>query len=329
MKIIAYSVIDDEIKYFDIISKKYNIEFKLNKYKLDISNVEETKGFDSVVFKARDDISKDVLNKLKTFNIKYISTRAAGFDKIDIEYAKEIGMKVANVPDYSPNSVSEFTILSLLALIRNYNSILINGYNRNYIWTGHIGKEIRNLNIGIIGSGRIGSLIIKHLSGFMPKNIFVYSRSIKNELLDIAKYVSLDEIYSNSDVLIYAIPCNDETKNIICKENIEKMKKGVLIINTSRGELVNNNDLLEYLENNHIVGIALDVYTNEHLYTQKDISNIVLEDNIIEKLMKMPNVILTPHIAFYTDEAVKNMVYISIENILELMKNDTCKNILT
>lgn len=326
MKIAVYSLLDDELEFFQLMEKKYNTKFIFYKHYLNIDNVEETQGFDSIVFNARDEINDKVLDKLKEFGIKYMSTRSAGYDNIDVDYANKIGIKIANVPSYSPNSVSEFTVLSLLSLIKNYNNLIINGYNRNFIRNGLVAKEVRNLNIGVIGTGRIGTLTIKHLKGFCPKNIFGYSRTEKDEIKNYAEYVSLDELYKESDVIIYHIPLNKETKDMVCKDSINKMKKGVYIINVSRGGIVNNEDLLNGLKSGHIGGAALDVYTNEIEYANKDIKNIVLKDSIIEELFKMNNVIITPHYAFYTDEALLNMVTISIDNIFEFMNTGKCIN---
>lgn len=326
MSIVVYSFLDDEAEFFKLMEKKYNTKFTLHKHHLNIDNVKDAEGFDSVVFNARDAITDKVLDKLKEYGVKYMSTRSVGYDNIDIDYANKIGIKIANVPSYSPNSVSEFTILSLLSLIKNYNNLLINGYNRNYTRTGLVAKEIRNLNIGVIGTGRIGSLTIKHLKGFSPKNIFVYSRTEKEEIKQYAEYVSLDELYKNSDAIIYHIPYSKETENMICKDSINKMKKGVYIINVSRGGIVNNRDLLEGLKSGHIGRAALDVYSNEIEYVNKDIKDIVLKDEIIEELFKMDNVIITPHFAFYTNEALLNMVSISIDNIFEFKNTGKCIN---
>ncbi|MEI0700581.1 NAD(P)-dependent oxidoreductase [Brachyspira intermedia] len=323
MSIVVYSFLDDEAEFFKLMEKKYNTKFTLHKHHLNIDNVKDAEGFDSVVFNARDAITDKVLDKLKEYGVKYMSTRSVGYDNIDIDYANKIGIKIANVPSYSPNSVSEFTILSLLSLIKNYNNLLINGYNRNYTRTGLVAKEIRNLNIGVIGTGRIGSLTIKHLKGFSPKNIFVYSRTEKEEIKQYAEYVSLDELYKNSDAIIYHIPYSKETENMICKDSINKMKKGVYIINVSRGGIVNNRDLLEGLKSGQA---ALDVYSNEIEYVNKDIKDIVLKDEIIEELFKMDNVIITPHFAFYTNEALLNMVSISIDNIFEFKNTGKCIN---
>ncbi|MEI0527970.1 NAD(P)-dependent oxidoreductase [Brachyspira intermedia] len=326
MSIVVYSFLDDEAEFFKLMEKKYNTKFTLHKHHLNIDNVKDAKGFDSVVFNARDAVTDKVLDKLKEYGVKYMSTRSVGYDNIDIDYANKIGIKIANVSSYSPNSVSEFTILSLLSLVKNYNNLLINGYNRNYTRTGLVAKEIRNLNIGVVGTGRIGSLTVKHLKGFSPKNIFVYSRTEKEEIKQYAEYVCLDELYKNSDAIIYHIPYSKETENMICKDSINKMKKGVYIINVSRGGIVNNKDLLEGLKSGHIGGAALDVYSNEIEYVNKDIKDIVLKDEIIEELFKMDNVIITPHFAFYTDEALLNMVSISIDNIFEFKNTGKCIN---
>lgn len=326
MNILVYSVLDDELEYFKLMEEKYSIKFTLNKFHLNFQNADESKRYDSIIFNARDAITDKVLDKLKVNGVKYMSIRSVGFDNVDIDYANKIGIKIANVPAYSPNSVSEFTILSLLSLIRHYNNLIINAYNRNFIRTGLVAKEIRNLNIGVIGTGRIGSLTIKHLKGFFPKNIFVYSRTQKDEIKKYAEYVSLDELYKNSDVIIYHVPSNKETKNMICEESIKKMKKGVYIINVSRGTVVNNKDLLEALKSGYVAGAALDVYSNEIEYVNKDIKNEVLKDSIIEEFFTMDNVIITPHSAFYTDEALFNMVSISVNNMLEFKNTGKCFN---
>lgn len=190
MNILVYSALDDELEYFKLMEEKYNIKFTLHKFHLNLSNAEESKGYDSIIFNARDAITDKVLDKLKNNGVKYMSTRSVGFDNVDVSYANKIGIKIANVPAYSPNSVSEFTILSLLSLIRYYNKLIINGYNRNFIRTGLVAKEIRNLNIGVVGTGRIGSLTIKHLYGFSPKNIFVYSRTQKEKIKKYAEMLA-------------------------------------------------------------------------------------------------------------------------------------------
>lgn len=326
MSIVVYSVLDDELEFFASMEKKYNTKFTLLKHHLNIDNAKDAEGHDCVVFNARDAITDKVLNQLKDLGIKYMSTRSVGYDNIDIDHANKIGIKIANVPSYSPNSVSEFAVLSLLSLIKNYNKLLINGYNRNYIRTGLVAKEVRNLNIGIVGTGRIGALTIKHIKGFSPKNIFAYSRTEKEEIKEYAEYVSLDRLYKESDAVIYHIPFSKETENMICEDSISKMKKGVYIINVSRGGIVNNIDLLNGLKSGHIGGAAIDVYSNEIEYVNKDIKNAVLKDNIIEELFKMDNVIITPHFAFYTDEALSNMVSISIDNIFEFINNGKCSN---
>lgn len=328
MNAIAFSVRKDESLAFEKVSKDYNINIKFCNYHLDENNVDEVQGYDTVIFSAKDDINDKVLKKIKDFGIKFIGTRSAGVDNIDIDTAKRLGIKVSNVPSYSPNSVSEFTILSLLSLLRNYHTYIKRINAHDFRIQGLIAKELRNQVIGIVGAGRIGSLTIKHIYGFSPKEILVYSKMLNDETKKYAKVAELDELYSKSDVIIYHIPLTEETKNMICKESINKMKKGVIIINVSRGGIMNAKDFLESLKEGHIGGAALDVYENENVYLGKNLSESFIEDSVIRDILSFPNVILTPHIAFYTDEAVANMISISISNAKELYETGECKNIV-
>lgn len=328
MKAIIYSVRQDEYDMFTEFSKRYLIDSKLMNYYLVEDNADEIKGYDTVIFSAKDDINKNVLRKMKYFDIKFIGTRSAGIDNIDIDEAKKLGIKVSNVPSYSPNSVSEFAILSILSLLKNYYMFLKRINSKDFRWKGLIGREIRNLTMGIVGSGRIGTLTVKHLYGFMPKDILVYSRSKREEVENYAKYVSLEELYEKSDCIIYHIPLTEETRNMICKESINKMKRGVIIVNMSRGAIMNAKDLVDSLKDGSVSGAALDVYLNEDVYMNKDLRESFIDDDTVRDLLSFPNVILTPHIAFYTDEAVSNMISISLSNAKDFYDTGKCRNIV-
>ncbi|WP_295295199.1 NAD(P)-dependent oxidoreductase [uncultured Brachyspira sp.] len=326
MKIIAYSVRDEEIEIFNSISFNLGFEIKLVSQHLTEDNINLAEGFDAVIFTGSGTVNRKVLEMMKKFNIKFASTKSAGTDNIDLKSAKELEIKFANVPSYSPNSVSEYAILCVLALLRNYNKYITRINNQDFTIKNLLAKEIRNQVIGVVGVGKIGSLTVKHLSGFSPKKILVNDVFEKDELKAIAEYVSLDEIYKNSDVIIYHIPLLEETRYLINAHSISKMKDGVIIINLSRGEILNTKDALEAVNSGKISAMALDVYENENKYFRFDYREKYIEDEHFAALLRHPNIIVTPHIGFFTDEAVKNQIETSLNNVSEFLKTNKCQN---
>lgn len=326
MKIIAYSVREEEIEIFNSISSKLNLEIKLVTDHLNENSVNASKGFDAVIFTGSGNVNRNVIECMHNFNIKFAATKSAGTDNIDLKSAKEFGIRFANVPSYSPNSVSEYAVLCVLSLLRNYNKYILRVQNQDFTIKNLLAKEIRNQVIGVVGAGKIGSLTVKTLSGFSPKKIFINDAFEKDELKSIAQYVSLDELYNNSDVIIYHVPLLKETKYLINSDSISKMKDGVFIVNLSRGEILNTKDAFNAIESGKIAGMALDVYENENKYFRFDYREKYIEDDIFSKLLRHPNIIVTPHIGFFTDEAVRNQIETSLNNVLAFLKTDNCQN---
>lgn len=326
MKAIVYAVRDDEISMFEKWGKYYDIELSFISNNLGENNIDLADGFDTLICLAEDTVNANVLEKIKSISMNYIVTRSAGVDNIDLICAKKLGIKVANVPRYSPNSVSEYAVLSTLALLRNYHLYIKRVRDKDFRIKGLIAKEIKNQVVGIVGTGRIGELTVKHFSGFMPKEILAFDTFQKDDVKKYARYVSIDEIYSKCDVIIYHMPLTKETYRLISKNNIDKMKDGVIIINVSRGDLMNAKDVIDAIKSGKISGAALDVYENELPYFRHDYREKFIEDPLFSDLLNMPNVIVTPHAAFYTDEAVSNMVSISLSNAREFYDTSECKN---
>lgn len=326
MKLIVYSVREEEVAIFNDFASKFKIEISLHSEHLTQENINLAKGFDGIIFTGSGSVNINVLKYMKDENIKYMATKSAGTDNIDIKSANEFGIKVANVPSYSPNSVSEYAILCVLSLLRNYPKYIKRIENQDFTIKNLMAKEVRNQIIGVVGAGRIGSLTVKTLSGFAPKDILIYDLFQNEELKKIAKYVSLDEIYKNCDVIIYHIPLLKETRYLINSDSISKMKDGVFIVNLSRGEILNTKDTLEALKSNKIGGLALDVYENEGKYFRFNHNEQYIDDDLFSALLRNPNVIITPHIGFFTDEAVKNQIETSIKNVMEFIETGNCKN---
>lgn len=328
MRVIVYSVREDEILLFEEMSKKYNMELKLIEDKLDENSVHLASGYDSLIFLAEDIVNKYVLETINYFGISYIVSRSTGVDNVDSVTANRLNIRIANVPFYSPNSVSEYTILLVLSILRNFHLYINRVSIGDFRIKGLIGKEIRNQTFGIIGTGRIGELTIEHLKGLRAKNVLIYDLIEKEKLKQFGVYTSLDDLYSKSDVIIYHLPLTSDTKYILCNDSINKMKDGVIVVNVSRGAIINTADLLASLKSGKISAAAIDVYENELPYFRFDKRESYIEDNILRELLSLPNVIITPHCAFYTDESVSNMVSTSLENINEFYITNNCQNII-
>ncbi|MBV4418942.1 lactate dehydrogenase [Clostridium tyrobutyricum] len=309
MKILVYSYRMDEAEYFEKFSKKYNVEIELSKEGPTLENVSLANGFDCISI-ITTSVDRKLMEKFHQIGVKFISTRTIGYDHIDIKSAKEFGIHVGNVT-YSPNSVADYTVMMILMLSRKIKIIMERSNVQDYSLKGVQGKELQNLTVGIIGTGRIGKTVIRHLSGFNCK-MLAYDIYKDKKLNQYAEYVDLKELFQKSDVITMHVPATKDNYHIINKNSIALMKNGVFIINTARGSLINTNDLIDGIENKKIGGAALDVIENESNIYYNDLKSQVITNRDLAILKSYPNVIVTPHTAFYTDQAVSDMVENSI-----------------
>lgn len=270
------------------------------------------KDFDSVVCFVNDDINKDTLKILDKVGINAIFLRCSGFNNIDLSFAYK-KIKVYRVPVYSPNSIAEHAF----ALLLTSNRRIHKAYNRtkefNFSLEDLVGMELKGKTLGIIGTGKIGRCMIDIANGFKMKVIAYDPYPIDNPTT--FKYVSLDYLLSSSDIISLHCPLTEETKHILNKEAFEKMKKGVIIINTSRGGLIDSIALLDSIKSRKVSAACLDVYEEETDIFFVDRSNHILDDEVLRDLISMPNVIVTSHQAFLTKEALKNIAKVTIDNI--------------
>ncbi|MCR3761789.1 lactate dehydrogenase [Clostridium felsineum] len=309
MKIFVYSHMDDETEYFEKFKKKYNVDMILTHKAPTIETAELAKGFDCISI-ITTPINALLIKKFNEIGVKFISTRTIGYDHIDVKKARELGISVGNVT-YSPRSVADYTVMMILMVTRKLKAIMQNSSVQDYSLKGIQGRELHNLTVGVIGTGRIGKTVIKNLKGF-ECNIIAYDVHEAEEVKAYAKYVKLDELLKNSDVITIHAPGKVENYHIINKNSISQMKDGVFIINTARGALINTYDLIDALEKGKIAGAALDVIENETGLYYNDLKCEVLKNRELAVLKSYPNVIITPHTAFYTDQAVSDMVENSI-----------------
>ena len=309
--------------------KPYLVKAAVGKYELDFTQqpLNETtahlaKGFEVVALFTSDDASADVLALLKEYGVRFIALRSVGYDHINLTKAKALGIKVANVPTYSPHSIAEHTVALLMALNRK----LILGQQRmrqnDFRLDELVGFDLHGKTVGIIGTGKIGSAFAKIMNGFGCK-LLSYDIEVNKDLIKETQieYVSFETICKQSDVISLNCPLNSHTQYIFNQGTFSMMKKGVVFINTARGGIVNTKDLMEALDNGTVSLAGLDVYENEKPIFFHNHSDKKIQDELFEKLRSYPNVLVTGHQAFLTVEALEDIATATINNI-DLWSNE-------
>jgi D-lactate dehydrogenase len=326
IKIAFFDTKEYDKNSFDNYNKDYGYEITYFKNKLSAETAPLANGYDVVCIFVNDVVDKEVMSILEKSNVKLIALRCAGFNNIDANYLTD-KIKVVRVPDYSPYAVAEHTVGLLLTLNRKIYKAYQRTRKYNFSLDGLLGFDIHGKTIGVIGTGKIGKVFIEIMNGF-GANVIAYDVFKDEEGAKSLnyKYVTLDELFSKSDIISLHCPLTKDTMNIINKESIEKMKDGVYILNTSRGKLINTNDLIKMLEKNKIGGLGLDVYEDEEKYFLNDMSNSYLRDEDLSILLSMPNVVITAHQAFFTKEALDKIVSTTFSNIKDVFDKKKCKN---
>ncbi len=315
MKVIFYST-----KVFEIepIRNANKNGYKLSLFSdpLNMSTVELARGHDAVCVFTNDDVSGEVLKKLSLMGIKNLATRAVGYDNIDVEAAKQLKIAVANVPDYSPNAVAEHAIMMMLSLIKKNKTTEAQIQKQNFSIDNIIGSNVQGKTIGLIGTGKIGSTMAKLLNGFDVK-LLAYDLKINTELKRLynVTYLDLESLCKQSDIITIHLPLNAKTKYLIDDHLLSKMKYKVIIINTARGSIVNTSDLIKHLKSKQIGGYGMDVYEFERGVFFFNHENNPIKDKLLLELISLKNVLVTPHQAFATDEAIYNIANTTFHNL--------------
>lgn len=314
MKLFAYSIRRfDEQHFLEKNCKELGIEYDFVHDYPDESNLERMRGYDAVsIITSLTDA--DMLRKMSEMGVKYLSTRSIGVDHIDLEAAKKYGILVSNV-SYPPSGVANYAIMLMLMCCRNIKYILEKNMVQDYSLDGKMGKELSNCTVGVIGTGRIGRTLIRHLSGFGCK-ILAYDPYESEEVKAYANYTDLDTIYREADIITLHIPSLKENFHMINEQTLGRMKDGVILINTARGDLIDTAAMIEALESGKIGAAGLDVIENEEGLYYVNLAGKAMDKRELSMLKAFPNVIITPHTAFYTGEAVEHMVANSIKGCL-------------
>ncbi|MBR4144067.1 MAG: 2-hydroxyacid dehydrogenase [Lachnospiraceae bacterium] len=279
-------------------------------------------GSDVVCVFVNDDVNRKVIDTLVSMNVKLIALRCAGYNNVDVEYAYE-KIHIVRVPAYSPYAVAEHAMALLLTSIRRIHKAYIRTKDFNFSLNGLTGFDLHGKTVGIIGTGKIGRIFIDICKGF-GMNVIAYDK-FPAEGSGI-NYVSLPEIWEKSDIISFHCPLTDENRHMVNAESIARMKKGVVLINTSRGALIDTEALVEGIKQRQIGAACLDVYEEESNVFFHDYSNHIVDDDTLARLISMPNVIVTSHQAFLTEEALSNIADTTLENVVEFFENDYSKN---
>lgn len=319
MKIAFFDTKNYDIESFEPFIHERNIEVKYFEPKLNIDTVGLSAGYDGVCVFVNDSLNKEVIDRLYELGVKAIFLRCAGFNNVDLRecFGK---IHVYRVPAYSPYAVAEHA----MALYLTSNRRIHKAYNRvkeyNFSLSGFAGNDLHGKTVGVIGTGKIGRIFIDICKGFGMK---VIAYDLFPVLDSGIEYVSLDELFEKSDIISLHCPLTPETTHIINKDSIDKMKKGVAIINTSRGGLINSDDLLQGIKDRKIGTVCLDVYEEESDIFFEDKSGHIMNDSTLLQLIAMPNVIITSHQAFLTKEALMNIADTTTMNIVNFFSENT------
>ncbi len=311
MKILFFNAKPYDKIWFKPLAEQMNYQIKFRSVRLDEDSAGLAKGYDAICAFVNDDLNKNVINELIDAGIKGILMRCAGYNNVDLEAAKG-KLKILRVPGYSPEAVAEFAMAQILTVNRQTHRAYVRIRDFNMNINGLMGENLYKKTIGIVGTGRIGQAMIRICRGFGMK-ILAYDL-YPNESLDV-EYVKLEQLFRESDIISLHCPLTDDSRYMINEDSLKIMKDGVYIMNTSRGELIRTEDLLEALRvPGKIGGVGLDVYEEEEELFYEDRSNEIMTDDMLARLVTFPNVLVTSHQGYFTKEAMQEIAHVTMEN---------------
>ena len=325
-RIIFFDIKDYDREFFEKYGKNYNYEMSFFKSRLSLENVHLTKGYDVVCAFTNDDIGKETIDAMAENGVRLLAMRCAGFNNVSL---KDIHnrFKVVRVPAYSPHAIAEYTVGLIQAVSRKINKAYVRTREGNFSINGLMGVDLYGKTAGIIGTGKIGQILIKILKGFDMK-VIAYDLFPNQKVAEELgfEYVSLDELYANSDIISLNCPLTKDTQYMINRRSMLKMKDGVILVNTGRGQLIDSADLVEALKDKKVGAVALDVYEEEEDYFFEDKSTQVIEDDILGRLLSFYNVLITSHQAYFTKEAVEAITVTTLNNIKDFVEGKPLVN---
>ncbi len=326
MKIAFFDTKPYDKPSFDRFGEEYGVTFKYFETKLNEDTVDLAHGFDAVCVFVNDTVNAAVIDRLCELGVRVVALRCAGFNNVDMKHA--FGkIHVLRVPAYSPYAVAEHTMALLLTSIRRIHKAYIRTRDYNFSLAGMTGFDLHGKTVGVIGTGRIGRVFIDICRGFGMK-VLAYDKFPAEGLDngDTIKYVSLHELLAESDIISLHCPLTEETYHLIDEDALSRCKRGVVLLNTSRGALVDAEALLAGIKSRKVGAACLDVYEEESELFFEDFSGHILDDDTLARLISMPNVIVTSHQAFLTEEALSNIAETTVKNIAGFFETNQCPN---
>ena len=326
MKIAFFDTKPYDKPSFDRYGKEQGITFKYFETKLSEDTVELAYGYDGVCVFINDTVNAAVIDRLYEMGIRVIVLRCAGYNNVDVKHA--FGkIHVIRVPAYSPYAVAEHTMAMLLTSIRRIHKAYIRTRDFNFSLAGMTGFDLHGKTVGVIGTGRIGQVFINICRGFGMK-VLAYDKYPAAGLADgdSIRYVTLDELFAGSDIISLHCPLTEDTYHLIDADALAKCRRGVVVLNTSRGALIDAEALLQGIKSRHVGAACLDVYEEESDFFFEDFSGHILEDDTLARLISMPNVIVTSHQAFLTEEALANIAQTTVDNLVRFREKRETPN---
>ena len=326
MKVAVFSAKPYDKLFLEQTNQQHHHELKFFSPSLDDTTVNLATGFTGVCVFVNDRLDREIMETLHQQDVRLVALRCAGYNNVDLDAAREFDIVVVRVPAYSPHAVAEHAI----ALILTLNRKIHRAYNRvregNFALNGLLGFDLYNRTIGIVGTGKIGRIAGRILHGF-GCNVLAYDLYPNEEFAQkYGEYVSFDELLSRSDIISLHCPLTPETNYLIDEDAISKMKEGVMLVNTSRGGLIDTQAAIKGLKSRKIGHLALDVYEQESSMFFEDMSGEIIQDDIFERLLTFPNVIITGHQAFFTEDALQNIAETTLNNITAIEQGQNCPN---
>lgn len=315
MKLVFYGLWEDERSKLEELHKKYGFDYEATAEELSLLNVSLSEGCAGVSVLGKGAVGDDLLSALHGYGVKFLATRSIGYNHIDLAAAKKYGFKLCN-SQYPPDSVAEFTLMLILMSLRKYKQALwlqqVNDYALEHLKGGVLSQK----TVGVVGTGHIGGRVIELLSRFGCR-LLCHSADYDPKVAQIAEYTDLDTLYQSSDILTFHVPLLPSTKHMVNAEALKKMKEGVVLINTARGELFETEALIGGVENRKIGALAMDVFEGEDGIYHMDRTDDIIRNRDMAYLRQFPNVILTQHMAFYTQLSMDSMMENSVEGLLD------------
>ncbi|MBO1198139.1 D-lactate dehydrogenase [Staphylococcus simiae] len=305
-------------------AKKHNIDVTTSTELLSSDTVDQLKDYDGVTTMQFGKLEEDVYPKLEEYGIKQIAQRTAGFDMYDLDLAKKHDIIISNIPSYSPETIAEYSVSIALQLVRKFPQIERRVQENNFTWEADIvSKPVKNMTVAIIGTGRIGAATAKIYAGF-GATITAYD-AYPNKDLDFLTYKdSVEEAIKDADIISLHVPANKDSHHLFDKAMFDKVKPGAILINAARGAVINTPDLIDTVNNGTLAGAAIDTYENEAPYFTHDWTQKEIDDPTLVELIENDKILVTPHIAFFSDEAVQNLVEGGLNAALSVIETGTC-----